>query len=319
MPQFVSKILAGDALGTLRYLDAESVALAVTSPPYWNVKDYDSPDQIGHTDYNTYIDNLVEVFIETERVLRPNGKLAIVTPIMPLSKKVANDSHTRQLANINNDLESALLNSRRFSMKRYSLFIWQKQTTEMMFGSYPYPPNIFENNTIEFINVYVKDGRPPKVDPAIKAFSRLNQDEWLNLTMQIWPMYPADVPRLRGHPAPFPIVLPQRLIMMYTFRNVPNLLFPGDLVLDMFNGTGTTCVAAKQLGRRYLGIDLNSDYCVYARRWLDRTQESKPEIFLQRTPVRKAVGSSDQLGIFAEPEVSQLNFLSRAIALEAKL
>src|SRR3972149_4422255 len=99
MSDSINRIITGDALSVLRKLEANSVALAITSPPYWNVKDYDALGQIGQSSYEQYLEDLVTVFSETERVLRPNGKLAIVTPIMPLSKKVANDSHTRKLAN----------------------------------------------------------------------------------------------------------------------------------------------------------------------------------------------------------------------------
>jgi site-specific DNA-methyltransferase (adenine-specific) len=94
-----------------------------------------------------------------------------------------------------------------------------------MFGSYPYPPNIYEDNTIEFINVYVKGSAPPVIPKEAKEPSKLSQEEWRNLSMQIWPMYPEDVKRAGGHPAPFPTVLPQRLILMYSFRAVPEVDF----------------------------------------------------------------------------------------------
>ena len=79
-------------------------------------------------------------------------------------------------------------------------------------------------------------------------------------------MYPENVPRLAGHPAPFPEALPNRLIAMYTFRGVPDDAFPGDLVLDPLCGSGTTCVAARRLGRRFVGIDLNPEFCTAAER-----------------------------------------------------
>jgi DNA modification methylase len=74
----------------------------------------------------------------------------------------------------------------------------------MMFGSYPYPGNILENNTIEFINVYVKPGKPPKFDADVKDANQLTRTEWVDLTQQIWFMYPEDVKREGDHPAPFP-------------------------------------------------------------------------------------------------------------------
>jgi len=77
--------------------------------------------------------------------------------------------------------------------------------------------------------------------------------------MQVWPMYPEDVSRTGGHPAPFPVLLPRRLVLMYTFAAVPEEGFAGDVVLDMFCGTGATCVAAKATGRRYIGIEIVED------------------------------------------------------------
>ena len=208
----------------------------------------------------------VEIWRESARVLAPNGKIAIVTPIMPIPKSVIGNQHTRHLKNIGSDIEHSIL-TQVPELARYSLFVWQKQTSVKMFGSYPYPPNLYEDNTIEFINVYVKDGAPPSVPEGAKEPSKLSQQEWRNLTMQVWPIYPADVKRA-AHPAPFPLSLPLRLIMMYTFAEAPDLDFGGDLVLDMFNGSGTTCLAAKALGRKFIGIDLSEDFCATAKKRL---------------------------------------------------
>ena len=257
------RIVCADARDTLRQLPDECVALAVTSPPYWNVVDYGIDGQIGQTSYEEYLDELMAVWRETQRVLIPNGKLAIVTPVMPIPKSQIGNQHTRHLKNIAFDIESGILRELT-GLHRFSLFVWKKQTTTKMFGSYPYPPNIFEDNTIEFINVYVKDGAPPPIPREAKEPSKLSQAEWRNLSMQVWPMYPQDVKRAGGHPAPFPTVLPQRLAMMYSFAEAPSVGFGGDLVLDMFNGTGATTAAANAMGRRWLGIDLNPDYCQHA-------------------------------------------------------
>ena len=127
-----------------------------------------------------------------------------------------------------------------------------------MFGSYPYPGNIIENNTTEFINVYVKPGKPPKFGPEAKSANKLSRQEWMDLTQQVWFMYPEDVRREEGHPAPFPEKLPARLIRLYTYGAANG--FDGELVLDPFVGTGTTCAVAQRMGRRWLGIDLNRRY-----------------------------------------------------------
>ena len=283
----VDRIICGDALETLAKLPDECVALAVTSPPYWNVVDYGIEGQIGQTSYERYIEQMIEVWRETERVLIENGKLAIVTPVMPIPKSQINSQHTRHLKNIASDIEASILSDVP-TLHRYSLFVWKKQTTTKMFGSYPYPPNIYEDNTIEFINVYVKDGTPPPIPKAAKEPSKLTQEEWRNLSMQIWPMYPEDVKRTGGHPAPFPTVLPQRLIFMYSFRAAPEADFAGDIILDMFNGSGATTLAAKMTGRRWIGIDLSPEYCDHAETRLAINSVNPHGILLEETRVRGA-------------------------------
>ena len=300
----VDRIIQGDALERLRGLPDECVALAVTSPPYWNVVDYGVDGQIGHTSYAQYIDDLVEVWRETTRVLIPNGKLAVVTPVMPIPKAQINDQHTRHLKNIAADIESSILLELP-ELHRFSIFVWKKQTTTKMFGSYPFPPNIYEDNTIEFINVYVKDGPPPRIAKAAKEPSKLSQSEWLNLSMQIWPIYPQDVKRAGGHPAPFPTVLPQRLIMMYTFCANAEAGFAGDIVLDMFNGSGATTLAAKSTGRRWIGIDLHPEYCAYAEQRLRTERIGSHNIIIDEDRVR-AAADSRQLDLFDDAETEPL-------------
>lgn len=283
---FVNRVICGDAEKALRDLPDASVHLVVTSPPYWNMVDYGVPGQIGQSSYTHYLDDLQRLWRQCYRVLVPNGKLCINTPIMPIPKKVLNTAHTRHLKNINNDIEAGILGDGEMSFERYSLFIWQKQTSVKMFGSYPYPPNIYEDNTIEFINVLVKPGAPRKLPRAVKEGSRLTQEQWLNLTMQIWPMYPEDVARAGHHPAPFPVVLPERLILMYTFAAVPAEGFAGDIVVDPFNGSGSTCIAAKQARRRYIGIDISADYCAFAQHRLEPEHFPPINLILPRPKMR---------------------------------
>jgi modification methylase len=109
------------------------------------------------------------------RVLRPNGKLCINAPIMPIPKEVIGQ-HTRHLKNIAFDIEHRILAET--DLERYSLFVWQKQTSKMMFGSYPYPGNPIENNTIEFVNVFVKPGKLPKFPLHVKAANKIGDAEW---------------------------------------------------------------------------------------------------------------------------------------------
>lgn len=296
---FANRILAGDAATVLRTLPPESVHLVATSPPYWNLVDYGLPGQLGQSSYEQFLRDLLAVWRECYRVLVPNGKLCLDTPILPVPKKVMKTGHTRHLKNLNNDIEASLLSDRESHFERYSLFVWQKQTTVKMFGSYPFPPNIYEDNTIEFINVLVKPGAPRKLPQAVKEASKLTQKEWLNLTMQVWPIYPHDVARKAGHPAPYPVVLPERLIRMYTFAAVPKAGFPGDVVLDPFNGSGTTCVAAQAAGRRYIGIDLGEEYCRMAEERLAGRALKPSKLLLPRVKIKEGEARPEEPTLFS--------------------
>jgi modification methylase len=250
----VDRLFTGHAAEVMSKFPEACIDLVVTSPPYWTAVEYDQGENPWPT-YGNYLADMQSVWNQCSRVLRPNGKLCINAPIMPIPKDVI-QQHTRHLKNLAFDIEHKILAET--DLERFSLFVWQKQTSKMMFGSYPYPGNIIENNTIEFINVYVKPGKPPKFEPDVKDANELTRTEWLDLTQQVWFMYPEDIKREGDHPAPFPEKLPARLMRLYTYGAVAR--FPGELVLDPFVGTGTTCAVAKSMGRRYIGIDINPAY-----------------------------------------------------------
>lgn len=269
-------MITGHAADILATFPAGSIDLVVTSPPYWTAVEY------GHgknpwASYAAYLGDMQSVWNECARVLRPNGKLCVNAPLMPIPKALIRQ-HTRHLKNIAADMEAGILAGT--DLQRYGLFVWQKQTSKMMFGSYPYPGNIIENNTIEFITVYVKPGKPPHFAPAVKDANRLTRAQWLDLTQQVWFMYPQDVRRGGDHPAPFPEKLPARLIRLYTYGAAGR--FPGEMVLDPFAGTGTTCAVAKSMGRRTVGIDINPDYARLAAQRLRDAARREPLFFVGR-------------------------------------
>jgi len=281
----VDTIVCGNAADVLRQLPAAWCPCVVTSPPYWNTVDYGAPGQLGLRSYQDYLAELDEVWQQVARVLLPNGKFCLNVPILPLAKAVSQavygPRHTRVLCDLYADMKQRI--EARTPLRLFSLYIWEKQTTEKMFGSYPFPPNLYERNYIEFIAVFVQPGTPRLLPPAVKGASRLSQDQWMDLTQQIWWMYPANVPRLAGHPAPFPEALPNRLIAMYSFGAVPEAGFAGDIVLDPFAGSGTTAVAARRLGRRFIGIDLNPEFCAYAGQRVRHTPVA-PQVMSARRP-----------------------------------
>ncbi len=267
-----NRIICGDSAAALQKVPFESVSCAITSPPYWNLVDYGCEGQIGKTSYDVYREKLSEVWKGVEYALKPNGKFCLNVPLMPVAKAVSKEAfgatHTRWLLDLPGDLKADILEHT--DLIPYSYYIWEKQTTEKMFGSYPYPPNLLERNYCEFIWVFVKPGKPTKMDKAVKEAAKVTKEEWMNLTKQIWWLYPANVRRQKGHPSPFPESIPNRLLSMYTFPAVEGV-YEGDVVLDPFAGWGTTCVAAKKQGRRYVGVDLSPKFCNEAVKRLDAT------------------------------------------------
>ena len=287
--EFINRVICGDAIEQMKKIPSNSISLIVSSPPYWNLIDYKTEGQYGQCSYEDYLNQMLEIYIESERILEPNGKIVFVVPIVPVSKHVDNSTHTRKLLNLSSDIEQKVLGAK-LNLHRFSLYIWQKQTTTKMFGSYPFPPNIYEDNTIEFINVFVKNGQPKKLSKKVKEKSTLTQKEWLNLTMQVWPIMPANISRKKnnGHPAPFPVEIPKRLIAMYTFKEAPEYDFKGDIVLDMFNGSGSTCVAALEMRRRFIGIDISVEYCKMAEENLSKVKpDGKPGLIIDKVKMGK--------------------------------
>ena len=180
----------------------DSIDLVVTSPPYFNTKDYSKDghqinshskkinQQIGDINsYKLFIKELLKVWKECERVLRPNGKLVINTPLVPMKKKEYSTHQNRHIFDLNSDIQNSIINRKKTDMFLYDVYIWERTnpSKKLMFGSYPYPRNFYAQNTSEFITVYVKDGvtnnKPIKEN---KKLSRLSEKEWVELTKQVW-------------------------------------------------------------------------------------------------------------------------------------
>lgn len=231
----------------------DSVNLIITSPPYWTLKDYDIEGQIGKgsSSYDYYINELNKVWKECVRVLAPDGKICInIMPFLLTGKAARFERRETRL--VLGDIEKFM--DRTGCMFQFGLYIWDKRKIARFssFGSYPYPPNIFSTYPYEWITVFSKEGKRNPVSIEIKEKSKLTTEEWQKWAINsIWEMQPAKA-KAEGHPAPFPKELPTRLIKLYSFW--------GDIVLDPFAGTGTTLLAAQELGRKSIGFELNPEY-----------------------------------------------------------
>ena len=231
----------------------ESVNLIITSPPYWTLKDYDVEGQIGKgsSSYDYYLGELNKVWKECVRVLAPDGKICInIMPFLLTGKAARFERRETRL--VLGDIERFMDSTD--CMFQFGLYIWDKRKIARFssFGSYPYPPNIFSTYPYEWITVFSKKGKRKPVSKEVKEKSKLTTEEWQKWAINsIWEMQPAKA-KAEGHPAPFPKELPLRLIKLYSFW--------GDTVLDPFAGTGTTLLAAQELGRKSIGFELNPEY-----------------------------------------------------------
>jgi len=228
-------------------LDDESVHLIVTSPPYWQLKDYGPKQQIGYNDsYQDYINNLNLVWNECYRVLHKGCRLCINIgdqfarsvyygryKIIPIRTEIIKFCET-----IGFDYMGAI--------------IWQKVTTcnttggATIMGSFPYPRNGIVKLDYEFILLFRKLGNPPTVSKQIKEKSKLSRSEW---NEYFWGHWNFSGEKQDKHLAAFPEELPKRLIKMFSFV--------GDTVLDPFLGSGTTSLAALKLSRNSVGYEID--------------------------------------------------------------
>jgi site-specific DNA-methyltransferase (adenine-specific) len=217
------------------------VHLMVTSPPYNVTKTYDDDLSLQE-----YLGLLRRVFSETYRVLADGGRACVNVanlgrkPYIPLSDHI-----------------SHIMMEIGFHMR--GEIIWAKGAgagVSMAWGSWQSAANPVLRDTHEYILVFCKGSfRRPKGDKQ----STITREQFMEWTKSVWTMNPESARRV-GHPAPFPLELPGRLIQLYTFG--------GDVVLDPFMGSGTTALAAVQAGRRYVGYDTSAEYVELAERRL---------------------------------------------------
>ncbi len=264
------KIIHGDSR-QMNLLPDRSVHLVVTSPPYWQLKDYGTDDQIGyHDSYENYINDLNLVWKECHRALHPGCRLCINIgdqfarsvyygryKVIPIRTEIIKFCET-----VGFDYMGAI--------------IWQKVTTTnttggaTIMGSYPNPRNGILKLDYEFILLFKKHGKAPKPDPELKAQSAMTKEEWNSYFSGHWNFSGA---KQDGHIAMFPEELPARLIKMFAFV--------GDTVLDPFLGSGTTSLAAKNLDRNSVGYEINEFYFPKIKEKLGAGKSSKQFDFLK--------------------------------------
>lgn len=226
-----------------------SVALMVTSPPYNVGKEYDHDLTLDE-----YLDLLDRVLAETYRVLEPGGRVAINVANLGRKPYVALNHHV-----------AGLLQDRGFLLR--GEIVWQKAQGaggSCAWGSW----RSAKNPTLRDLHEYVVVAGKGSFGRSRIGEDTIGRDEFLQATVSIWNIPPESARRV-GHPAPFPVELPRRLIELYTFR--------GDLVLDPFIGSGSTAVAAVVSDRRYVGFDREPEYVALAERRIAEARGDRSE------------------------------------------
>lgn len=260
-------------------VQTESIHLVVTSPPYWQLKDYGSENQIGYNDsYENYINNLNLVWKECYRVLHNGCRLCV-----NIGDQFARSVYYGRYKVIP-IREEIIKFCEVIGFDYMGAIIWQKVTTSnttgggLQMGSYPYPRNGILKIDYEFILIFKKLGDAPKPSGEQKEKSKMTPEEWNTFFTGHWNFNGAKQDK---HIAVFPEELPRRLIKMFTFY--------GDTVLDPFTGSGTTNLAAKNLLRNSVGYEINSEYIQIIRQKLGVNQidlnDTQYEFLKQETKI----------------------------------
>jgi DNA modification methylase len=266
---FLDQITCGDCLEVMSQIPDETVHLAVTSPPYNLGIHYDNHDD--NLAYEKYLEWMKKVWIETKRVLVTGGRFAL--NIAPTSIK--------NFRPIHHDFSNQL---REIGMIMRTEIIWYKQTMRRRtaWGSWMSPSNPHILPSWEYVLVFCKDSWTLEGDNKDRD---ITNDEFMRFSDGFWYIPPES--QRRGHPTPFPEELIYRLIKFYTYK--------GNIVLDMFGGTGTVAVVAQKTRRHFIHIDTSQKYCEIAQQRLEIAR------MLQELPL--SVGRTGK-----KPEISKVKF-----------
>jgi len=286
------KILIGDSR-LMQEVKDETVHLIVTSPPYWQLKDYGNHNQIGFNDtYEEYINNLNLVWNECKRVLHKGCRLCI-----NIGDQFARSVYYGRYKVI--PIRTEIIKFCESNGFDYmGAIIWQKVTTchttggATIMGSFPYPRNGILKLDYEYILIFKKYGYAPPVSYDIKEQSKLTIEEWNQYFKGHWNF---SGEKQDKHLAMFPEELPKRLIKMFSFI--------GDTVLDPFLGSGTTTLAARNLKRNSIGYEINENFLPIIRGKLELEQGT---IFQEET---YEIIKQKEIGINFQEEICKLPYI----------
>ena len=248
LPQkFTDKIICGDSLEVLKSFPDNSIDLVFTSPPYNFGLEYDNQND-AHL-WDNYFQKLFAIFDECIRVVKFGGR--VVVNVQPLFSDYIPSHH----------IISNHFISRKMIWK--GEILWEKNNYNCKYtawGSWKSPSNPYMKYTWEFVEVFSK-GSLKKSGASENA--DITPDEFKEWVVGKWSIAPERKMKLYGHPAMFPEKLAERVMKLFSFKT--------DIILDPFNGVGTTTAVARKLGRKFVGIDVSQEYCNIATQRIEAT------------------------------------------------
>ena len=257
MEDVINKILCCDVLEGLRRIPDGIATLVCTSPPYNTLsKGYDN--HADNLPYEKYLEWLSSVFSECKRVLRTGGRFCINIDAIT-NREDSIDQKQCYIRDIRTDLAIMM---QKIGMMFFGEHIWLKTQwngKKSAWGSWKSCSSPAVRRSHEYVLVYSKDTFKLEKDNQSDD-SDLTAKQFQTYIDSMWGIQP-ETKDLCSHPAPYPIELPHRCIKLYSY--------PNDIIIDPYNGTGTTCLAAKINKRRYIGIDNSAKYCEFARNRLN--------------------------------------------------
>ncbi len=254
--QYINEIICGDVIKTLKKMVKsseikEKVTAVITSPPYNSGLNYNGNIEDDNKPYDKYIDWLGEVFALCSRLLRPGGKIFVNCD------SVTNRQNQEEMG-LRHPIYADLIYKLRDKcpdLLYYDEICWYKYNAtgkKSGFGSWCSPKKIYQRRNHEYILIFANKQLELEndngYDPDITA------EEFNKYTFSVWQVHP--VTHGNRHPSSYPSKLIEPIIKLYTY--------PDDIILDCFNGSGTTTAVAAKLNRRYIGIDQNPSYCSHA-------------------------------------------------------
>lgn len=247
----------------LSMIENESVHLILTSPPYWNLKEYNKhKSQLGHiNDYHTFLDELDKVWAECYKKLAIGGRMIVVVGDVMLSRR---EHGSHKVVPLHADVQ---IRCEKIGFDNLAPIFWHKISNanfeasgNTKFLGKPYEPNGIIKHDMEYILMLRKNGGYRKPTLEQRRLSIISEKEFNQWYKQIWDLNGAST---KKHPAPYPEELSNRLVRMFSFV--------GDTVLDPFLGSGTTMISASKVGRNCIGIELDKSYAKYSYERLSKT------------------------------------------------